>query len=82
MHEVPIDVYLNDNHRIKKVHDRFHEAIDSGDLSVLNGVCPSCGRRQSWCPKKSLFKKKTESSVRAEDAVEIDWTSEKVDIHR
>ena len=80
--EVPIDVYLNDNQRIKRVHDRFHEAIDSGDLSILNGICPSCGQRQSWCPKKSLFKKKTGSVIKAEDVVEIDWTSEKVDIHR
>lgn len=80
--EVPIEVYTKDNQRIKNAHDKFHQAIEKGDLSVLNAVCPACSQRQSWSPAKSLFKKNTKFVENVADVVEIDWNSEKVDIHK
>ena len=80
--EVPIEIYTKDNQRIKNVHDKFHQAIEKGDLSILKAVCPECNQRQSWAPKKSLFKKNTKLVKNAADVVEIDWNSEKVDIHK
>ena len=80
--EVPIEVYAKDNQRIKNAHDKFHQAIEKGDLSILKAVCPACGQRQSWAPKKSLFKKNTKLVENVADVVEIDWNSEKVEIHK
>lgn len=80
--EVPIEVFTKDNKRIKNVHDKFHQAIEKGDLSILDAVCPACNQRQSWSPKKSLFKKNTNIVKNVTDVVEIDWNSEKVEIHK
>lgn len=80
--EVPIEVYTKDNQRIKNVHDKFHQAIEKGDLSILNAVCPECNQRQSWSPKKSLFKKNTELVKNVAEVVEIDWNSENVVIQK
>ena len=80
--EVPIEIYTKDNQRIKNAHDKFHQAIEKGDLSILKAVCPECRQRQSWAPKKSLFKKNTKLVKNVADVVEIDWNSEKVDIHK
>ena len=80
--EVPLEVFMKDNQRIKNVHDKFHLAIEKGDLSILNAVCPACGQRQSWSPGKSLFKKNTKLVENVADVVEIDWDSERVEIHK
>ncbi len=80
--EVPIEVFTKDNQRIKNVHDKFHQAIEKGDLSILNAVCPACGQRQSWSPAKSLFRKNTNFVKNVADVVEIDWATEKVEIHK
>ena len=80
--EVPIEVYTKDNRRIKNAHDKFHQAIEKGDLSILDAVCPACNQRQSWSPKKSFFKKNTNIVKNVTDVVEIDWNSEKVEIHK
>ena len=80
--EIPIEVYMKDNQRIKNAHDKFHQAIEKGDLSILDAVCPACNQRQSWSPKKSLFKKNSNIVKNVTDVVEIDWNSEKVEIHK
>lgn len=80
--EIPIEVYMKDNQRIKNVHDKFHQAIEKGDLSILDAVCPACNQRQSWSPKKSLFKKNNNLVENVADIVEIDWDSENVEIHK
>ena len=80
--EIPIEVYMKDNQRIKNVHDKFHQAIEKGDLSILDAVCPACNQRQSWSPKKSLFKKNNNLVGNVADVVKIDWDSENVEIHK